>query len=340
MFSSRFCSRILYSVVILIAIMQNNCASAFERSVDVLAFADRQQTTPKETTYHFLTEASKKWTICAVLPNDQDSYWDYTKQGLLQAAKRLRVELKIHTAQSYEGNGAIQQKNIIERRCFKEEVNLILIAAVDEAQLQSTIEAAHKRGIVVVDLLNGFNSPYITAHASLDFAEMGKAAALYILTHFIQGPLENYCVYWLPGPEKPEWSRRGNAGFQEVMAGRAFKTFKTLFGTPFIRSQVKLIEKNVDKQECQMIVVGTGPSAAAAYLLKVQGKLTKDAIIFSYYFNPAVNELLDQNQIEGSVTDSPVEQGALALDLSVRILEGKPYFYKVGIVPSIKTPAL
>lgn len=336
----RFCICLFCVVVIMTGTAVSNFASGFERPVEVLAFENAQQTTPFKTEYGFLNAASKKWTICAVLPNDQDSYWDYTKQGLLGAARRLQVDLKIHSAQSYEEQGAIQQKNIIERRCLREEVDLILIAAVDESQLASTIEAAHKKGIVVVDLLNGFNSPYITAHASLDFAEMGKTAAVYVLTHFIKTSPENYCLYWLPGPLKPQWSQRGNAGFQSVMSGKRFRTFKTIFGTPFIRSHKKLIEENLNTQECQAIVVGTGPSAAAAHMLKEEGRLAKDTIIFSYYFNPAVNDLLLKNRIEGSVTDSPVQQGELALDLGVRILEGKPYFYKVAITPSVRTPPL
>jgi protein TorT len=61
--------------------------------------------------------------------------------------------------------------------------------------------------------------------------------------------------------------------------------------------------------------------------------------IVAYYANPAVIEMLQMQQLAAAVTDSPVLQARIAVDLAVRSLQGGSVPKRVSPLIEVLTPS-
>ncbi|MBO6825972.1 MAG: substrate-binding domain-containing protein [Sneathiella sp.] len=290
-----------------------------------------------ETRFSFLEKVQQHWSLCVILPNTQDQYWLSVKEGLTSRAVELHMNVQIYSASGYGEGGAEQQRDIFEHRCIQENIDLILIAAIDETKLYDLIDKAKQQKIIVVDFLNGFNAEPIDAKISLDFSIMGRVAATFLKQELEKAPEDEVCLYWFPGPKTPEWSVQGNLGFQEVLRDYPLKTFKTLFGLPFIRGQSRLILDHVETGNCTPYIAGTAPTALAALQLKKQGFLPEKTQILAYYFDPRLLRSLKKGDLLAIVSDFPYEQARLSIDYSALLLQREAPFFQIAIKPKILT---
>ncbi len=68
-----------------------------------------------------------------------------------------------------------------------------------------------------------------------------------------------------------------------------------------------------------------------AFMAKKAGQAKPTAVpVVAYYANPAVIDMLQTGQISAAVTDSPVIQARIAIDLAVRLLQKEPVPKHIG----------
>ena len=73
-------------------------------------------------------------------------------------------------------------------------------------------------------------------------------------------------------------------------------------------------------------IVGTTVSAEAAVSILRRRGLDQEIKVLSYYYGPGVHRGIKRGTIIAAPTDSQAIQARMAVDMMVRILEGKPYF--------------
>lgn len=276
--------------------------------------------------YRALDKAMQRWRLCAALPHRKDDYWRAVEWGLEAEAKRLGVELHLIYAGGYDQ--LPQQIRQLRERCQDGQHDAVILGAIDEQGLNDSIRTLAQAGLPVIDLVNGVQSPAVTAKAMVSFRDMGAAAARYI-NGLCQREQRRFRLAWLPGPDGAAWVRTGDEGFRATLDPRCGEIVHSAFGDTGIRVQMGLVEAALRADPALDLIVGTAVTAeAASHLLRAQQR--PHTRVIAYYMNASVYRGLREQRILAAPTDSPVIQARLAVDLAVRVLEKQPHALRVG----------
>jgi protein TorT len=197
-------------------------------------------------TYVALDKASKRWNICVSIPHLKDDYWLAVNYGLVDEARRLGVNLAIYEAGGYE-HLDVQRKQIND--CLAESAGAadgVIISAIAADGLNDQISNAGDRGVPVLDLINGINSPDISARNAVDFHDMGFQVGQYLkaLSEAQEGKIG---VAWFPGPSGAGWVAAGDVGFRAALSGSPVNIVVTKNGDTGRTQQSQLIEAALDQ---------------------------------------------------------------------------------------------
>ena len=288
--------------------------------VDVWDPAFNKDRKHHEESYTALNKASKDWSVCVVIPHLKDAYWLAVNYGLVEHAKQLGVKLTIQAAGGYDKLD--EQRKLVEK-CLSDKADALILGAIKSDGLNDYIDKFSAQGKPVIDLINGIDSPRITARAAADFFEMGKAAGDYAVKNLAGGkPMK---IGWFPGPKGAGWAEAGDQGFKSALAAKSVSVVDTAWGDTGAAAQGKLIGQMLDAHPDINVIAGTAVTAEAAVLELRRRKLSDSVKVIAYYFAPAVHRGIQRNVIVAAPSDVPGLQARLAVDLAVRALEKKPH---------------
>lgn len=273
-----------------------------------------------------LEKASKPWEICVSFPHMKDAYWLGVDYGVAEEAKRLGVRMQLVEAGGYTE----LQKQISQiEDCVAAGTDAVIIGAISYDGLNNLVAEIRKKGIPVIDVINGVSSPELSAKSLVSFGEMGSKAGEFLATLHPAGsaPVR---VGWFPGPAGAGWVEAGNKGFLEAIKGSAIEVVETKYGDTGKEAQSTLIEDTLEAYPGLDYIVGTAVTAEAAVPILRNRGLQDEIKVVSYYYTPGVHQGIRRGQILAAPTDSTVIQGRIAMDQAVRILEGKDYLKHVG----------
>lgn len=274
----------------------------------------------QEQTYTALAKAAKPWNVCVVIPHLKDAYWLAVNYGLVEHAKQLGVALTVAAAGGYDKLD--EQRKLVEQ-CLADKADSLILGAIKSDGLNDLIDQFSAQGRPVIDLINGIDSPKLTARAAADFFEMGKSAGDYAVKHL--GDVKAMKVGWLPGPRGAGWAEAGDQGFKSALAAKSVKVVATAWGDTGTAAQTKLIGQMLDAHPDITVIAGTAVSAEAAVQELRRRKLNESVKVIAYYFAPGVHRGIARNVIAAAPSDVPGLQARLAIDLAVRALEKIPH---------------
>lgn len=268
--------------------------------------------------YQPLGKAVKQWRICALLPHGKDHYWWGVAWGLSEQAAASGVSLGIYEAGGYEF-GWKQAQQL--QQCRQKQADAYIIAAIHATGLNAAIKQLTAEGKPVIDLINGINSPDVSAHSAVSFAQMAQLSLQFILQQQGRQPLR---VGWLPGPRGAGWVQDAETAVNALQQQHQIQWFHGGYGPTDAFSQTNVSRDLLEQQP--------GLDWVLARNNTLQPKLV------SYYANPDVIELLRLGKITATATDSPVLQARIAVDLAIRVLQQQPVPATVGPQIQMLTP--
>ncbi|MEN8618347.1 TMAO reductase system periplasmic protein TorT [Shewanella baltica] len=290
---------------------------------DVIADGQKPLYTP-------LAKANQAWRICALLPHGKDQYWWGVAFGLSQEAERQGVTLGIYDAGGYD---KIEQQRQQLHDCYALKAQAYIIAANTADGLIADIEQLSAAGIPVIDLVNGIATDKLTSRSLVSFEDMSVAATEYIAAQqreAINQDSPKLKVAWFPGPKGASWVIAAEQGFRQAAAKQAFEIIEGGYGTTELFVQADLVRKVLAKQSVDYVIANAVAATFAARFL--DGRRNQTGKVIAFYSNAQTIELVQKKQLLATVSDSPVLQARIAIDLAVRALEGAPYPHRVSPV--------
>jgi periplasmic protein TorT len=273
-----------------------------------------------------LEKASKPWRICVSFPHMKDAYWLGVDYGVVDEAKRLGVAMNLVEAGGYtELNKQISQ---IEN-CVANGAQAVVIGAISADGLNNLVKELHEKKIPVIDVINGINSPDISAKSLVSFYTMGHTTGEYLAAKHPAGspPVK---VGWFPGPAGAGWVEAANKGFLDAVKGTAVEVLPPKYGDTGKEVQLKLVEDVLQANPDIKYIAGTAVTAEASIgLLRERGLVDKIGLL-AFYMTPGVYDGIERGFITAAPADSMVIQGRIAMDQATRLLEGKDLVKHVG----------
>ncbi len=288
------------------------------------AFSPDGKVSPVE--YVPLQKASQPWKICVSFPHMKDAYWLGVDYGVIAEAKDLGVKLNVVEAGGYtELNKQISQ---IED-CVANGSQAVIIGAISADGLNNLVKELAAKKIPVIDVINGINSPDISAKSLVSFYTMGHSTGEYLAAKHPAGspPVK---VGWFPGPAGAGWVEAANKGFLDAVKGTAVQVLEPKYGDTGKEVQLRLVEDVLQANPDLKYVAGTAVTAEAATGLLRERGLTDKVGLLAFYMTPGVYDGIQRGFITAAPADSMVIQGRIAVDQAVRILEGKDFVKHVG----------
>lgn len=279
-----------------------------------------------EFSYTPLAKASKKWDICVSFPHMKDAYWLGVDYGVIEEARRQGVKLQVVEAGGYT-NLAKQVSQIED--CVARGANAVIIGAISGDGLNNLVKSIAAKKIPVIDVINGINSPDLTAKSLVSFYTMGQSAGEYLAKKHPAGGAPAK-VGWFPGPAGAAWVEAAHKGFMDATKGSALAVLDPKYGDTGKEAQAKLIEDVLQANPDLAYVAGTAVTAEVATGILRARKLDSKVKVLSFYITPGVYEGIERGRIMASPADSMVIQGRIAVDQAVRALEGKEVTRHVG----------
>ena len=309
-----------------LAVAPARAAEWFPYPVEVWNPPFNMESPRKQMEYRALPKASKKWEICVSFPHMKDAYWLGVNYGVAEEAKRQGVKMQLVEAGGYtELNTQISQ---IED-CVAAGADAVIIGAISFDGLNNLVSEIRKKGVPVIDVINGMSSPELSAKSLVSFGEMGAKAGEFVAKLHPSGG-RSAKVAWFPGPPGAGWVEAGHAGFTGAIKGSAVNLVETKYGDTGKEAQSKLVEDTLEAHPDLDYIIGTAVTAEAAVsILRARG-LSDQVKIVSYYYTPGVHEGIKRKRILAAPTDQTVIQGRVAIDQAVRILENKSFEKHVG----------
>ncbi|HTI01555.1 MAG TPA: TMAO reductase system periplasmic protein TorT [Acidisoma sp.] len=281
---------------------------------------------PVDFDYSPLAKADKEWNICVSFPHMKDAYWLGVDYGVVEEAKDLGVKLHVVEAGGY--TQLARQISQIED-CVAGGAQAVIIGAISYDGLNNLVGEITKKGVPVIDLVNGMSSPDVTAKSLVSFYTMGQEAGAYLAKAHPAGSAA-VKVGWFPGPAGAGWVEAANKGFMDAVKGSAIQVLGPKYGDTGKEVQLQLVENLLQAEPDIQYVVGTAPTAEASQSLIRERGLVGKVHLMSFYLTPGVYDGIKRGFIMGSPADSMVIQGRIAVDQAVRKLEDKPFVKHVG----------
>ncbi len=278
-----------------------------------------------------LDKAQKPWNICLSIPHLKDAYWLAVNYAAVDEARRLGVNLNIYQAGGYN-RLELQRKQV--KQCLQDGVDGLILSAISANGLNDLIKTAKEMGVPVVDLVNGIDSPDISARDAIDFYDAGYQTGLY-LKKLNSDTKRKIRVAWFPGPQGAAWSAAGDEGFKAALEGSNIKIVASRMGDTGKTVQAGLIKEVLQQLGSNVAdkldyIVGTTVTAEAAVGIVRKRGLQDEVRIISYYYGPGVHKGIQRGTIVAAATDSQAVQARMAVDTMVRILEGHSYYRQAG----------
>ena len=280
----------------------------------------------KDVNYVPLSKASKPWNICVSFPHMKDAYWLGVDYGVIDEARSLGVKLNVVEAGGY--TELSKQISQIED-CVANGADAVAIGAISADGLNSVVAEIHSKHIPVIDLVNGINSPDISAKSLVSFYTMGYSTGAYIAKEHPAGS-PAVTVGWFPGPAGAGWVEAANKGFMDAVKGSSLNVLAPKYGDTGKEAQLKLVEDALQANPDIRYVAGTAVTAEAAQGLVRERGLKGKLGLLAFYMTPGVFEGIERGFITAAPADSMVIQGRIAVDQAVRLLEGKDVMKHVG----------
>ncbi|MCL1137783.1 TMAO reductase system periplasmic protein TorT [Shewanella pneumatophori] len=266
-----------------------------------------------------LKKAQQAWRICVLVPHLKDTYWTGINYGLVQQAEKLGLQLSLYEAGSYYGLD--KQLSQLDN-CMQQDFDAIIIGSVSPNLLKDYAKPITKP---ITALVNRLSHDKVTTRIGVNWYQMGVKAA----EHVKQVANKPMTIALLTGPDKLGGSDSVEQGLIATLKGSQV-TVSAVHHADNNRNLYRdELEALLDKQTPDYIL-GSAVAIEAGISIVRQYQLTDKVKLISSYLSPAVLRGIYRGKVEFSNDDQVVLQGKLAVDITVRELQGAKPFGDIG----------
>jgi ABC-type sugar transport system substrate-binding protein len=276
----------------------------------------------------------KEYTIGVCVPMMGAPFWRNTAYGVFSQAEKLGVKLLYYDA----GGFAFLEKQIKQvEDLIERKADAIIICAISSKGTIEVMERAASKGILAMNFVSMTYSDKISAAVLDDDYKIGSIEADYVGNR-LNGKGKGVM---LSGPAGVDWAMNRARGFKETLASKfpGVEILTEKWCEPNITVPQKIMDDLLlafpDIQFCYAGADGMAMGVANA--VRAAKKLGQ-VLITTASFSPEGADYLRKAYIHMNVGESPILEGAWAIDLAVKILNGEdsprlvyvpnPPFYK------------
>ncbi|WP_412459878.1 TMAO reductase system periplasmic protein TorT [Pseudomonas sp. SC11] len=264
------------------------------------------------------SDVSRKWNLCALFPHTTNDILRAYIYGTVDQAKKLGAQLTIYDAGGYAN---IDKQQAQFDNCVTLGAQAILMFSVSPSGMNQKIEQARAKGIKVVDLNTGVDTP-TDARVVVTYKEVGQLVGKALAAKHPAGSGATPVVL-MPGPAGVSWSEDTVIGFKDAIAGSDVRLEKVIYGQSSRLDQQPLVENVLVTYPNIKYIVGMGTTVEAALnALRERGKVGQIGL-YATFITADLLRPIRNGDVQGVVVENSVSINRIAVDMAVRSLENK-----------------
>lgn len=274
-----------------------------------------------------LGHARQHWKLCAVFPHIKDEYWLSVAYGMAEESRRLGVALTISETGGYRSL-ATQVERL--KSCAANGADAIILGTVsfEDPVLESVI-ADISRKTPVIAAVNDINSRHIAVKVAVSWREMGEKIGSYLARRHPKGTPPMKAVL-ATGPREAGWVSFLSDGIVNALDASSIVLADTGWGDTNAQEQLSATEDLLERNPHIDYFLGSAPAVEAMIsMMRARADLSGIRVISTYY-TQAVRRGMMRGRIEAAPYDDPALQGRLAIEYSVRAIEGSVDYRQIG----------
>lgn len=270
---------------------------------------------------------ARERSFCVLVPHFKDEYWLSVAYGIEQAARRHGVTPRFFEAGGY---GARERQLSQLETCERLGVEAILIGAVtsDHPDLLAAVERA-AGAVPVVALVNALHSDALSARIGVDWRDMGLELGRFLARLHPAGTAPQRAVL-LSGPAESGWVAPLEAGLRHGLAGAAVEIVGVFRADTGLGEQLDALERALAAHPDPDFIIGPAPAIEAAMGLLRPPREAGGPALAATYVSHSVRRGLIGGRVLAAPHDDPQGQGAMAIEVALRAVEGTAMKETVG----------
>lgn len=259
-------------------------------------------------------EVSKKYRMCLLLPQTQDTVFMAYIYAAVDEAKRLGQAMTVFDAGGY-GNSSVQHAQF--ENCLTLGANAILLEPINPSGWDAELAAAQAQGVKIINVTEAVDAP-VDGRSLVDFRLNGRLAGEFVAK---QGPKSRVLV--LPGPAGVPFVEDTISGFKEASKSGEVTITNVMYGELDATNQLKLVEDALVANPDIDYIFGNAVAIKQAVNVLAQRGMSGKIKLVSSYVDPDVLVQIKTGAIEAAAAESSVILKRIGVDLALAALEGK-----------------
>lgn len=257
-------------------------------------------------------------SICVLVPHFKDEYWLSVGYGLEHEAQGHTLDLLFYEAGGYQSrDNQIAQMN----ECAARQVDAILIGAVssDHPDLLSAIRDVSQQR-PVFGLVNELDSEDLSGQIGVDWQQMGKVLGDYLaLRHPLGSPPKRAVL--ISGPVESGWAPPLESGLRQGLSDSSIEIVGVFSADTGLRQQLEAVEDAFATFPDIDLLIGSAPAVESTVGLRKVTDINTGVELVSTYISHTIKRSILNGSVLAVPFDDPVEQGKLALNQVLRVLQ-------------------
>ncbi len=265
------------------------------------------------TNYQWQQQHAKQRRICAIIPKSATSYWFAMNYGLVKKARTLGAILRVYNIDDSGKNKATMHAESVQQCLQFAPQSIIVGGSLDQSIYQSLIQLENTTHLIAIG--KNLASQGIFASSSPSYSDVGRQLSSYMNELHNLTPLSQSVL--LPGEQSAQYVKAFVNTFTATLDPQKYQLNDTIFTTsyPQIKSHLTdYLNAHLDTTT----IIGSALVAQAAVEVLDEMSLTGDIQIISYEFSAQVYRDIKRGNIRASITNLPVTQGFLAIDMALK----------------------
>lgn len=269
--------------------------------------------------YQWEIKPAMQHRICAFIPSSETSYWFAVNYGLVKQARKLGVSLKVFHVSKQSNDNTEQLQKIIAKCADHNPQGLIVDA--DFAQVLHNHATPFAKDIHIIAVGKNLLAENIDASSSASFTDIGSQLAKYMNQHQADEQVRQMAMF--PGDRNMQYVSAFVDGFIPQINGNKFHLRDTVYTSnnylDIKNAMTRYLNSNLDTS----IIIGSAKVTQAAVEVLNEMSLTDDIEIISYELSAQTYRDIKRGKIAAAITNPPVVQGFLAVDMALKLIENR-----------------
>ena len=263
---------------------------------------------------------SSDYTIGAILKTLINEHWQQMREGYLDAAEELGLEVEVSAASSE--SALTEQLDLVETMLSRN-YSALSVSPLAETNLVPALETAFARGVPVVNVDDARITDIPNVYVGANHRTMAVLAAEYFADYFQgEGTVQVALIEGMAGSSA---SIQRVEGFTETVAeADNLELVSSLPGNwdrvESLNAMESILQSNPNVRG---VYAANDTMALGAMEAIINAGLEDQILVIGTDGVPAAQESIREGLMHGTVAAFPYEMGRIAVEVSLRLLEGQ-----------------